>query len=191
MGPFQDGWLLGQAVTSAIKGTDRLYATGAHAVACLRPGENGGLIFPDTSLPNDYVVRIDHDQALQSTSNVQYQPRKNGPWVAFTWRFDSGIVASAIPDLASALVLTWGPAGPNRLLLRQPGGHCLRSDHHLQCPLSELGSQIGQRKPNWSKNSSSTPFKSEASNFASRSSPLQKGRARWPVSAMATRHSSV
>ena len=24
-------------------------------------------------------------------------------WVAFTWRFDSGIVASAISDLASAL----------------------------------------------------------------------------------------
>ena len=68
--------------------------------------ENGGLIFPDTSLPSDYVVRIDHDQAFQSTSHVQYQPRKNGPWVAFTWRYDSGIVASAIPDLASALALT-------------------------------------------------------------------------------------
>ena len=52
------------------------------------------------------VVRIDHDQAFQSTSHVQYQPRKNGPWVAFTWRFDSGIVAGAIPDLASALALT-------------------------------------------------------------------------------------
>jgi hypothetical protein len=30
----------------------------------------------------------------------------NGPWVALTWRFDSGIVSSAIPDLASALALT-------------------------------------------------------------------------------------
>jgi hypothetical protein len=68
--------------------------------------ENGGLIFYNTSLPNDYVVRIDHDQAFQSTSHVQYQPRKNGPWVALTWRFDSGIVSSAIPDLASALGLT-------------------------------------------------------------------------------------
>ena len=68
--------------------------------------ENGGLIFNDTALPNDYVVRIDHDQAFQSTSNVQYQPWKNGPWVSFIWRYDSGIVASAIPDLASALALT-------------------------------------------------------------------------------------
>jgi hypothetical protein len=31
---------------------------------------------------------------------------KQGPWVAFTWRFDSGIVSGAVPDLASALGLT-------------------------------------------------------------------------------------
>ena len=45
--------------------------------------------------------------------------------------------------------------------------------------------------PNCSRNSSSTPFKSNASNLASRSSPLQKVSARWPVSAMATRRSSL
>jgi len=82
------------------------YTQLGHTRARVFGPENGGLIFPDTSLPSDYVVRIDHDQAFQSTSHVQYQPRKNGPWVAFTWRFDSGIVASAIPDLASALALT-------------------------------------------------------------------------------------
>ena len=82
------------------------YTQFGHTRARVFGPENGGLIFPDTSLPNDYVVRIDHDQAFQSTSNVQYQPRKNGPWVSFTWRYDSGIVASAIPDLASALALT-------------------------------------------------------------------------------------
>ena len=82
------------------------YTQLGHTRARVFGPENGGLIFPDTELPKDYVVRIDHDQAFQSTSNVQYQPRKNGPWVAFTWRFDSGIVASAIPDLASALALT-------------------------------------------------------------------------------------
>jgi hypothetical protein len=52
------------------------------------------------------VINIDHDQAFQSTSHVQYQPRKNGPWVAFTWRYDSGIVSGAVPDLAIALSLT-------------------------------------------------------------------------------------
>lgn len=82
------------------------YTQFGHTRARVFGPENGGLIFPDTSLPSDYVVRIDHDQAFQSTSQIQYQPRKKGPFVAFTWRFDSGIVASAIPDLASALALT-------------------------------------------------------------------------------------
>ena len=82
------------------------YTQFGHTRARVFGPENGGLIFYNTSLPNDYVVRIDHDQAFQSTSQVQYQPRKNGPWVALTWRFDSGIVSSAIPDLASALGLT-------------------------------------------------------------------------------------
>jgi hypothetical protein len=82
------------------------YTQFGHTRARVFGPENGGLIFYNTSLPNDYVVRIDHDQAFQSTTHVQYQPRKNGPWVAFTWRFDSGIVSSAIPDLASALALT-------------------------------------------------------------------------------------
>ncbi|MGD0873030.1 MAG: TonB-dependent receptor [Bryobacteraceae bacterium] len=82
------------------------YTQLGHTRARVFGPENGGLIFPDTELPKDYVVRIDHDQGLQSTSNVQYQPRKNGPWVSFTWRYDSGIVASAVPDLAAALGLT-------------------------------------------------------------------------------------
>ena len=82
------------------------YTQFGHTRARVFGPENGGLIFPDTSLPNDYVVRIDHDQAFQSTSNIQYQPRKNAPWVSFIWRYDSGIVASAVPDLASALALT-------------------------------------------------------------------------------------
>ncbi len=82
------------------------YTQLGHTRARVFGPEDGGLIFPDTALPKDYVVRIDHDQGLQSTSHVQYQPRKNGPWVAFTWRYDSGLVATAVPDLASALVLT-------------------------------------------------------------------------------------
>jgi hypothetical protein len=66
--------------------------------------ENGGLIFG--SPVDRSVVRIDHDQALQSTTYVQYQLHKNGPWVSFTWRYDSGIVSGAVPDLASVLGLT-------------------------------------------------------------------------------------
>jgi hypothetical protein len=28
---------------------------------------------------------------------MQYQPWKNGPWVGFNWRYDSGLVAGAVP----------------------------------------------------------------------------------------------
>ncbi|OLD81236.1 MAG: collagen-binding protein [Acidobacteria bacterium 13_1_20CM_58_21] len=43
------------------------------------------------------VFRIDHDQSFQQTTHVQYQPRKRAPWVAFNWRYDSGLVAGAVP----------------------------------------------------------------------------------------------
>ena len=50
------------------------------------------------------VFRIDHDQKFQQTTFVRYQ-YKNGPWVGFTWRYDSGLVTGAIsgPDDALAL----------------------------------------------------------------------------------------
>jgi hypothetical protein len=52
------------------------------------------------------VFRIDHDQAFQQTSNLRYQWKKTGPWTAFTWRYDSGLVAGAVGDLASVLSLS-------------------------------------------------------------------------------------
>jgi Carboxypeptidase regulatory-like domain len=52
------------------------------------------------------VFRIDHDQAFQQTTNVRYQWKKNGPWGAFTWRYDSGLVAGDVASLADALALT-------------------------------------------------------------------------------------
>ncbi len=66
--------------------------------------ETGGLIF--NSPLSDSVFRIDHDQAFQQTTNLRYQRGKDGPWIAFTWRFDSGMVAGRVPDLASTLTLT-------------------------------------------------------------------------------------
>ena len=51
------------------------------------------------------VFRIDHDQAFQSTTVFRYQ-HKNAEWVSFTWRYDSGLVVSGIPDSDAALDLT-------------------------------------------------------------------------------------
>ena len=66
--------------------------------------ETGGIIF--NSPTSTGVFRIDHDQALQSTVHLQYQPKERLPWVAFTWRYDSGLVAGAVTDYATALTLT-------------------------------------------------------------------------------------
>jgi hypothetical protein len=52
------------------------------------------------------VFRIDHDEKFNQTTHLQYQPWKRGPWVGFNWRYDSGLVAGAVPDFATALTFT-------------------------------------------------------------------------------------
>jgi hypothetical protein len=41
--------------------------------------------------------RIDHDEKFNQTTHLQYQPWKAGPWIGFNWRYDSGLVAGAVP----------------------------------------------------------------------------------------------
>ncbi len=43
------------------------------------------------------MFRIDHDEEFNQTTHLQYQPRKNGPWFSFNWRYDSGLVAGPVP----------------------------------------------------------------------------------------------
>jgi hypothetical protein len=47
--------------------------------------------------PVSGVFRIDHDEFLNQTTHLEYQPWKRGPWFAFNWRYDSGLVAGATP----------------------------------------------------------------------------------------------
>jgi hypothetical protein len=68
------------------------------------PPESGGLFF-NSDLPGG-VFRIDHDQAFQQTAQLQYQFqqwKRLAPYFAFTWRYDSGLVAGAVPDFDTAL----------------------------------------------------------------------------------------
>jgi Carboxypeptidase regulatory-like domain len=79
------------------------YMTMGHTRARYFPGQNGGI------LPNEDLVsvfRIDHDQAFQQTTNLRYQRPHNTEWIAFTWRFDRGLVVSGVPDSDAALGLT-------------------------------------------------------------------------------------
>ena len=43
------------------------------------------------------IFRIDHDEKFDMTTHIQYQPFKKSPWVGFNWRYDSGLVAGAVP----------------------------------------------------------------------------------------------
>ncbi len=45
-----------------------------------------------------FPFRIDHDERFNETTHVQYSlPMKRSPWVAFNWRYDSGLVAGSTP----------------------------------------------------------------------------------------------
>lgn len=78
------------------------YWTFGHTRARYFPPETGGLISVQPAGP----FRIDHDQVLQSTVNLRYQRPKNTEWIDLSWRYDSGLVVSGVPDVAAALGLT-------------------------------------------------------------------------------------
>jgi hypothetical protein len=82
----------------------RAYLTMGHTRARYFPPESGGLI-PLGGFAES-VFRIDHDQAYQQNVVLRYQRPKNAEWVDFTWRYDSGLVVSGVPDVAAALTLT-------------------------------------------------------------------------------------
>jgi len=80
--------------------------TMGHTRARYFPPETGGLVFNGDVGLGGSVFRIDHDQAFQQTTELRYQKGKNGPWVSWTWRYDSGLVAGAVGSLNDALGLT-------------------------------------------------------------------------------------
>ena len=83
------------------------FMTAGHTRARYFPPESGGLFF-NSDLPTG-VFRIDHDQAFQQTTQVQYQIerwKRLVPYFALTWRYDSGLVAGAVPDFDTALTFS-------------------------------------------------------------------------------------
>lgn len=81
------------------------YTTMGHTRARYFGPQTGGLVF-NNDVGGDGVFRIDHDQAFQQTTNLRYQHGHAGPWVSFTWRYDSGLVAGAVGSLDDALRLS-------------------------------------------------------------------------------------
>jgi hypothetical protein len=92
---------------------------------------NGGLVF--NSPLDSSVFRIDHDQAFEQTTHLRYQRPHNGPWMAFTWRYDSGMVAGAVESLGDALALT--AAGQSAI-----GFYCGAQSASLSSPITSCSS---------------------------------------------------
>jgi hypothetical protein len=80
--------------------------TMGHTRARYFPPETGGLVFNGDVGEGGSVFRIDHDQAFQQTTELHYQWGKTGPWISWTWRYDSGLVAGSVGSLDDALGLT-------------------------------------------------------------------------------------
>lgn len=89
------------------------------------------------------VFRIDHDEKFNQTTHLQYQPWKVGPWIGFNWRYDSGLVAGAVPfatDTTTPVDLT-GLTGDQQM---QAGLHCGNAYPTLTSPLTSCApSQFG------------------------------------------------
>ncbi|MCU1308842.1 MAG: TonB-dependent receptor plug [Acidobacteriaceae bacterium] len=71
-----------------------------HVNARFFPPQVGGLGTDLTAIGAPF--RIDHDQKFNQTTHLQYQPWKAGPWFALNWRYDSGLVAGAVPFATDA-----------------------------------------------------------------------------------------
>ena len=88
--------------------------------------------------------RIDHDEKFNQTTHLQYQlPGKRSPWVGFNWRYDSGLVAGAVPfaiDTTTPVDLT-GFTADQQL---QIGLHCGTVFPTLTSPLSSCAPNLLQ-----------------------------------------------
>jgi hypothetical protein len=79
-------------------GFSALFVFSSVAARFFNPQLGGaGAVPPGTGGAGNSPFRIDHDERFNQTTHVQYQPRKTGPWFGFNWRYDSGLVAGAVP----------------------------------------------------------------------------------------------
>jgi hypothetical protein len=65
--------------------------------------EIGGLVF---NQPLATVFRTDSDDPFYQTTIARYQWKRDGPWFAFTWRYDRGQVSGGGGSLEDTLVLS-------------------------------------------------------------------------------------
>lgn len=113
--------------------------------------------------------RIDHDEKFNQTTHLQYQPWKRGPWFGFNWRYDSGLVAGAVPFATD----TTTPVDLTRLTAdqqMQAGLFCGSQHPTLSTPLttcapSQYGSNLVKIPAPGSENDDHNPPRIEPRNL--------------------------
>jgi hypothetical protein len=118
---------------------------------------------------NGSVFRIDHDEKFNQTTHVQYQRGERGPWIGFNWRYDSGLVAGAVPfavDANKPVDLT-GLTGDQQ---RQAGLFCGNQIPTLTAPLisclpSRYGSTLVQIPAPGTENADHNPPRIQSRNL--------------------------
>jgi len=99
------GYML-RATVPNFHGLSAYFVASSVAARFLQPQVSGIGVTP-AGQGGTGVFRIDHDEVFNQTTHIQYQPWKRLPWVGFNWRYDSGLVAGAVPFATSA-----NPADP-------------------------------------------------------------------------------
>ncbi len=79
--------------------------------------------------------RIDHDELFNLTAHIQYQPWKRGPWFGFNWRYDSGLVAGAVPCSGGNCAQTDTLGGQPAVDMTDAFGNPLTADQEFQAGL--------------------------------------------------------
>ena len=79
--------------------------------------------------------RIDHDELFNLTAHIQYQIGKRGPWVGFNWRYDSGLVAGAVPCSGGNCAQTDTLGGQPAVDMTDAFGNPLTADQEFQAGL--------------------------------------------------------
>ena len=112
------------------------YAVLGHSRSRFFGPEVGGILFNNPNTPlSGAPFRIDHDQAFQQTTHLQYQKTSgHGPLLGFNWTYESGLVAGKVPFSPTSDPTSpdfqvephqphAGPADADRADLRRPARH--------------------------------------------------------------------
>jgi Carboxypeptidase regulatory-like domain/TonB-dependent Receptor Plug Domain len=95
-----------------------------------------------------FPFRIDHDERYNQTTHIQYQIKTRGPWLGFNWRYDSGLVAGAVPCY-NVIGLNTGCGGTSTTLNGQPAVDLsgLTADQQAQAGLACNGVRATPTSP--------------------------------------------